>query len=260
MAWGANSFQCHAHGAPGRTGTRHFSSAVVLAYETACVQELDAKFAQYEQSVNPAERQKLAEDIQRSILENLYFVPIFRHAFMNAIGPRIAAQKWQDVFPTITTGYAFPGRRSSSRVSLSGAPGEGHGVKQKVLPCPPRQIRPNTPSMHLDNPLDQGQADACAVAGAIQALEETKDLLVIAWCNPYAIIADITDGLLGIPPHAEVDTRLRLGTHEFHGIIQQVLQHFEQSWAIPTTTGKSGAMWTCTPRAVICPLTSVTAS
>jgi peptide/nickel transport system substrate-binding protein len=73
-----------------------------------CVQELDAKFAQYEQSTNPAERQQLAEDIQRSILENLYFVPVFRHAFMNAIGPRIAAQKWQDVFPTITTGYAFP--------------------------------------------------------------------------------------------------------------------------------------------------------
>ena len=73
-----------------------------------CVQELDTKFAQYEQSINPAERQKLAEEIQRGILENLYFVPVFRHAFVNAIGPRIAAQKWQDVFPTITTGYAFP--------------------------------------------------------------------------------------------------------------------------------------------------------
>jgi ABC-type transport system substrate-binding protein len=73
-----------------------------------CVQELDAKFAQYEQSINPAERQKLAEEIQRGILENLYFVPVFRHAFINAIGPRIAAQKWQDIFPTITTGYAFP--------------------------------------------------------------------------------------------------------------------------------------------------------
>ena len=60
------------------------------------------------QAILPDERQKLAEDIQRSILEHLYFVPIFRHAFMNAIGPRIAAQKWQDVFPTITTGYAFP--------------------------------------------------------------------------------------------------------------------------------------------------------
>jgi ABC-type oligopeptide transport system substrate-binding subunit len=72
------------------------------------VQDLDAKFAQYEQSINLAERQKLAEEIQRGILENLYLVPVFRHAFVNAIGPRIAAQKWQDVFPTITTGYAFP--------------------------------------------------------------------------------------------------------------------------------------------------------
>jgi len=73
-----------------------------------CVQELDAKFAQYESSVDPAERQRLAEEIQRAILENYYVVPVFRHAFVNAIGPRIAAQKWQDVFPTITTGYAFP--------------------------------------------------------------------------------------------------------------------------------------------------------
>ena len=55
-----------------------------------------------------AERKKLAEEIQREILENYYFVPVFRHAFMNAIGPRIDATKWQDVFPTITTGYAYP--------------------------------------------------------------------------------------------------------------------------------------------------------
>ena len=76
--------------------------------DRVCVKELDAKFAQYEQSIVPEERQKLATEIQRDILENFYFVPIFRHAFINAIGPRIAAQRWQDVFPTITTGYAFP--------------------------------------------------------------------------------------------------------------------------------------------------------
>ena len=64
--------------------------------------------AQEHHDGNLAERQKLAEEIQRGILENLYLVPVFRHAFVNAIGPRIAAQKWQDVFPTITTGYAFP--------------------------------------------------------------------------------------------------------------------------------------------------------
>jgi peptide/nickel transport system substrate-binding protein len=73
-----------------------------------CVTELDGKFDQYERSINPAERKKLAEEIQRGVLENHYLVPVFRHAFINAIGPRVAAQKWQDVFPTITTGYAYP--------------------------------------------------------------------------------------------------------------------------------------------------------
>jgi peptide/nickel transport system substrate-binding protein len=73
-----------------------------------CVKDLDAKFDQYQKSTSRDERKKLAEEIQRAILENLYFVPVFRHAFINAIGPRIKAEKWQDVFPTITTGYAYP--------------------------------------------------------------------------------------------------------------------------------------------------------
>jgi peptide/nickel transport system substrate-binding protein len=73
-----------------------------------CVTDLDGKFDQYEKSINPAERKKLAEEIQRRVLENHYLVPVFRHAFINGIGPRVAAQKWQDVFPTITTGYAYP--------------------------------------------------------------------------------------------------------------------------------------------------------
>jgi peptide/nickel transport system substrate-binding protein len=73
-----------------------------------CVTELDDKFKRYLASFDQAERKQLAENIQRSILENYYFVPVFRHAFVNAIGPRIKAAKWQDVFPTITTGYAYP--------------------------------------------------------------------------------------------------------------------------------------------------------
>jgi len=78
------------------------------AADRLCVADLDAKVALYNASVDPAARKQLAEDVQRAILENYYLVPVFRHAFMNAIGPRIAAQKWQDVFPTITTGYAYP--------------------------------------------------------------------------------------------------------------------------------------------------------
>jgi ABC-type transport system substrate-binding protein len=73
-----------------------------------CVKELDDKFQKYLTSFNRSERKQLAEEIQKAILENYYFVPVYRHAFVNAIGPRIAAKKWQDVFPTITTGYAYP--------------------------------------------------------------------------------------------------------------------------------------------------------
>ncbi|HXH11012.1 MAG TPA: ABC transporter substrate-binding protein [Alphaproteobacteria bacterium] len=73
-----------------------------------CVKELDAKFEQYERSVDPAERKTLAEEIQRGILENYYFVPVYRLAFINAIGPKIAASKWEEVFPTVQSVYAYP--------------------------------------------------------------------------------------------------------------------------------------------------------
>jgi len=73
-----------------------------------CVPEIDDKFNKYLASVDASERQKLSEEIQREILENYYLVPVFRHAAMQAIGARIAATKWQDVFPTITTAYAYP--------------------------------------------------------------------------------------------------------------------------------------------------------
>ena len=87
----------------------HFKCGSYLAADRICVHDLDAKFDQYLASDRPAERKALAEQIQRGILENYYFVPVFRHAFVNAIGPRIAAQKWQDVFPTaVTTSYAYP--------------------------------------------------------------------------------------------------------------------------------------------------------
>ena len=107
----ASRSSCTAPASPaaGRSGTRrNFKCGGFNSRDRICVKDLDAKFDQYERSINPAERKKLAEEIQRGILENYYLVPVFRHAFVNAIGPRVVAQKWQDVFPTITTGYAYP--------------------------------------------------------------------------------------------------------------------------------------------------------
>src|SRR5215831_813173 len=86
-----------------------FKCGGMLAADEFCVKDLDAQYEKYLASDKPDERKALAEEIQREILENYYFVPVFRHAFMNAIGPRIKAAKWQDVFPSaITTGYPYP--------------------------------------------------------------------------------------------------------------------------------------------------------
>ena len=86
-----------------------FKCGGYLSADEFCVTDLDAKYDQYLTSDKPAERKALADEIQREMLENYYLVPVFRHAFMNAIGPRIAAKKWQDVFPSfISTGYAYP--------------------------------------------------------------------------------------------------------------------------------------------------------
>jgi peptide/nickel transport system substrate-binding protein len=73
-----------------------------------CVKPLDDKFATYQASFNKNERKQIADDIQKTMLEEYYVVPVFRHAFVNAYGPRVKAAKWQDVFPTITSGYAYP--------------------------------------------------------------------------------------------------------------------------------------------------------
>ena len=74
-----------------------------------CIKPLDDKFSKYLASSDRNERQQLAEDIQKTMLEEYYFVPVFRHAFVNAYGPRLKAAKWQDVFPTTaSTGYAYP--------------------------------------------------------------------------------------------------------------------------------------------------------
>jgi hypothetical protein len=74
---------------------------------TATASRIDAKFVKYLAWVDPSERKKLANEIQSEILENYYFVPVFRTLQCRRLG-RVPAAKWQEVFPTITAAYAYP--------------------------------------------------------------------------------------------------------------------------------------------------------
>ena len=86
------------------------------AKDMICVKDLDAKFEQYQKSFDRDERKQLAEEIQRAILENHYFVPVFRHAFVNAIGPRIKAAEMAG---------RVPDDHHRLRLSVGGHPAEG---------------------------------------------------------------------------------------------------------------------------------------
>ena len=71
-----------------------------------CVPEIEEKFAQYERSVSPQERDKLIGEIQQYIIDNQIFVTLWRQVGIGAQGPRVANHTdeiWGAIpqFPTV---------------------------------------------------------------------------------------------------------------------------------------------------------------
>jgi peptide/nickel transport system substrate-binding protein len=96
----------HASGAPGDAAGRVRSWATCNGSSSrTCVPEIDEKFAQYDRSVNPQERQKLIAEIQQYIIDNHVFVPLWLQAGIGLQGPRIANKDeiWGALpqFPTV---------------------------------------------------------------------------------------------------------------------------------------------------------------
>ncbi len=91
----------NASGAPGDAANR------IRAYATCngsssrvCIPEIDEKFARYETSTDPRERERLLNEIQQYLLDEYIFPVVYRRAFVNAVGPRLA-NKWDDVFGAV---------------------------------------------------------------------------------------------------------------------------------------------------------------
>ena len=55
-----------------------------------CVPEIDEIIAQYDASVNPAEREELAAKANAAVADGYYKIPIYWFSFIDAVGPRIA--------------------------------------------------------------------------------------------------------------------------------------------------------------------------
>jgi ABC-type transport system substrate-binding protein len=78
-------------GGPGNAASRIESLALCKGSRSPkCLPEVDAKFARYQASVDPNERDRLITEIQQYLLDEQIFVPLIQSVFFGVQGPRIA--------------------------------------------------------------------------------------------------------------------------------------------------------------------------
>lgn len=103
-----NGLVLNVTGAPGDAASRIRAWAICGGSNSrTCLPEIDEPFARYEKSVDPKEREQLLTEIQQYIIDNYVFVPIYRSAFINAQGPRIA-NNWEEIIGSVPQ-YVYVG-------------------------------------------------------------------------------------------------------------------------------------------------------
>jgi len=77
-------------GAPGDAAARIRENAVCKGtFSGLCTDEVDSRMAKYDASTDPAERQRLLEEVQNYLLDNSIMLPVARNVILNAAGPRL---------------------------------------------------------------------------------------------------------------------------------------------------------------------------
>jgi peptide/nickel transport system substrate-binding protein len=73
-------------------------------------EKLQPILEQYEQSLDPAERDQLSHDFQVALHEEFYVVPLYLNAFVHAIGPNVLPEDdgFHDYWATPLSVYAYP--------------------------------------------------------------------------------------------------------------------------------------------------------
>jgi hypothetical protein len=102
-------------------------------------------------------------------------------------------------------------------------------------------LDPDPASVKFDNSLHEGKPNASAFTSHIQLVEKPKDALMMFRRDADAVILDEENGLtmfrvLAAP--TDFDLWVGLITHIFGSIIEQVLQDFRQTLAVPVHSGQ----------------------
>ena len=75
-----------------------------------CEPRVEALWAKHQASIDLAERERLVKEIQRTLIEEYYFVPIYVNPFVHAVGPKVlpAGEGVQRYWDTLHAPYPWP--------------------------------------------------------------------------------------------------------------------------------------------------------
>src|SRR5574341_278218 len=118
----------------------------------------------------------------------------------------------------------------------SGLPALARGPGKREIESgtlPHFALDPDASSVYLDDSFHQRQAHSSPLALGVQLVEQSKDALVKLRGDADAVIAHEEDGFAGfLSVEADFDARLRLITHEFGGVVHQILHDLYQALMI----------------------------
>jgi ABC-type transport system substrate-binding protein len=75
-----------------------------------CEPQIEALWAKHQASFDPEERDRLIKAMQRIIIDEYYFVPIYINSFVHAVGPRVLPEGdgFHRYWDTPQAGYPYP--------------------------------------------------------------------------------------------------------------------------------------------------------
>ena len=75
-----------------------------------CEPHIDELWAKHQASTNPAERDRVIKQIQRILIEDYYFVPIYWNPFVHAVGPKVLPEGkgFERYWDTLHAPYPWP--------------------------------------------------------------------------------------------------------------------------------------------------------
>ncbi len=89
-------------GAPGDAAARIRENAICNgAFSGLCDPRVDEQMKKHDLSLDPAERERIIQEVQTYLLDQYLLVPLPRNVFAMAAGPRLAAAKVEDIIGAI---------------------------------------------------------------------------------------------------------------------------------------------------------------